>query len=141
MSLYSQQSSQRKRLNFFFLGEIEHHVMPDVQAVLESQKHSDLLKLHFIGQTTSVELLKLLYLSADVLVVNSQCEAFGRVIIEAMSFEIPVIATKCGGPKEILVHGRTGFLYDTGMWYCCENHLNAYMPASLMSSMILVILL
>ncbi|HWQ34608.1 MAG TPA: glycosyltransferase [Blastocatellia bacterium] len=37
-------------------------------------------------------------------------EPFGRVIIEAMAMEKPVIATGMGGPLEIIEHGRDGIL-------------------------------
>ena len=46
----------------------------------------------------------------DVLVSCSEKEAFGRVMIEAMSLKKPVVATDCGGPREIVVNGKTGYL-------------------------------
>ena len=36
------------------------------------------------------------------------------VVIEGMSYAKPVIATRCGGPEEILEDGKTGFLVDVG---------------------------
>jgi len=51
----------------------------------------------------------------DVVVHASvQPEPFGRVIVEAMAMKRPVIATKAGGPLEIIEHGRTGFLVPPG---------------------------
>jgi ADP-heptose:LPS heptosyltransferase/glycosyltransferase involved in cell wall biosynthesis len=41
-------------------------------------------------------------------------ESFGRVIIEAFSCGVPVIATKVGGYKEIIDAGRDGILVDPG---------------------------
>lgn len=46
----------------------------------------------------------------DLLVVSSWAEPFGRVIIEAMAAEKPVIATNAGGSPEIIVDGKTGLL-------------------------------
>jgi L-malate glycosyltransferase len=46
----------------------------------------------------------------DVLLLPSSEEPFGRVLVEAMALEVPVVATEVGGPKEILEHGREGFL-------------------------------
>ena len=46
----------------------------------------------------------------DVLVISSEQESFGLTAIEALSMETPVVATRCGGPEEILVDGDTGLL-------------------------------
>lgn len=48
--------------------------------------------------------------SFDVLVHPSKREAFGRVIMEAMSLAVPVVATACGGPEEIIKDGESGYL-------------------------------
>ena len=48
----------------------------------------------------------------DVLVVASENEPFGRVVIEAMACETPVVAFRCGGPAEIIEHDRTGLLAE-----------------------------
>ncbi|TDG00324.1 glycosyltransferase family 4 protein [Paenibacillus piri] len=52
--------------------------------------------------------------AADVLWLCSDNEPFGRVIIEAMSQAVPVVATRSGGVPEIIEHGRSGFLYEVG---------------------------
>lgn len=46
----------------------------------------------------------------DVLIHCAPNEPFGRVIIEAMALEKPVVAYDSGGVKEIVKHGATGFL-------------------------------
>jgi len=48
--------------------------------------------------------------AADVFVLPSLAEPFGLVLIEAMSLGKPVIATKAGGPVEIVEDGVTGLL-------------------------------
>lgn len=50
----------------------------------------------------------------DVEIVGTRCEAFGRVTIEAMRSSNPVIGTDSGGTKELVSHGRNGFLYSYG---------------------------
>lgn len=51
---------------------------------------------------------------ADFVVVPSfRKEAFGLVNVEAMATGVPVIATKAGGMKEIIVHEQTGYLLDS----------------------------
>jgi glycosyltransferase involved in cell wall biosynthesis len=46
----------------------------------------------------------------DVLVISSEQESFGLTAIEALAMETPVVATRCGGPEEILEDGVTGLL-------------------------------
>ena len=46
----------------------------------------------------------------DVLALPSNVEPAGRVVIEAMAMEKPVVATNAGGPPEVVVDGVTGFL-------------------------------
>lgn len=41
-------------------------------------------------------------------------EPFGRVIVEAMLAKTPIIASKAGGPEEIILHDKTGYLYPLG---------------------------
>lgn len=41
--------------------------------------------------------------ASNVLVLPSLAETFGVVVIEAMSTGIPVIATRCGGPEDIVL--------------------------------------
>ncbi len=48
--------------------------------------------------------------AADVIVVPSLNEAFGRIIIEAMACSKPVIATNVGGIPEIIENGKNGLL-------------------------------
>ena len=52
-----------------------------------------------------------LYALVDVLVHASvRDEPFGRVIVEGMAASRPVVATRGGGPSEIVRDGETGFL-------------------------------
>lgn len=53
-----------------------------------------------------------LYLKTLALITHSQYEAGGRVIIEAMSQAIPVIATPTGFAKDLIVDWYNGFLVD-----------------------------
>lgn len=54
--------------------------------------------------------LEKIYPLMDVFVLPSTYEPFGNVLIEAMSFGIPVVATNVGGIPEIIIDGVTGFL-------------------------------
>lgn len=52
--------------------------------------------------------------AADVVLVCSRKEAFGRTALEAMLLGKPVIASNAGGLPEIVSDGITGFLYRPG---------------------------
>ncbi|RZC87736.1 hypothetical protein C5167_028189 [Papaver somniferum] len=41
-------------------------------------------------------------------------ECFGRITIEAMAFQLPVLGTAAGGTTEIVVDGSTGWLHPVG---------------------------
>ncbi len=46
----------------------------------------------------------------DVLLVPSWEEPLGRTVLEGMAMGRPVVATSRGGPRELVEHGRTGWL-------------------------------
>jgi glycosyltransferase involved in cell wall biosynthesis len=46
----------------------------------------------------------------DIFCLPSLSEAFGIAMLEAMGAGVPVVATDCQGPSEILEHGKTGVL-------------------------------
>ncbi len=48
----------------------------------------------------------------DIFCVPSLQEGFGLVAVEAMFHHLPVIATKVGGLKEIVIDGQTGYLIN-----------------------------
>lgn len=49
----------------------------------------------------------------DVLAVPSQAfESFGFMIVEAMAFKVPVVATRLGGIPEVLPDGQGGYCVD-----------------------------
>jgi glycosyltransferase involved in cell wall biosynthesis len=52
--------------------------------------------------------------AARVLALSSRHEAFGLVCVEALAHGLPVVATDCGGPAEILVAPTLGTLVPIG---------------------------
>lgn len=63
--------------------------------------------VYFLGHREDVpSFLK----SIDIFVLPSLQETFSIATIEALAASKPVVATRCGGPEEIIVDGNTGFL-------------------------------
>jgi len=52
--------------------------------------------------------------SLDLLVLPSQTEAFGRVLLEAMQAGTPIVATDTGGIPEVVKHEYNGLLVSYG---------------------------
>jgi glycosyltransferase involved in cell wall biosynthesis len=50
------------------------------------------------------------YETADVLILPSLYEGFGRVVMESYLFDTPAVATTCSGPEDIILDEETGFL-------------------------------
>ncbi|MGO4109168.1 glycosyltransferase family 4 protein [Paenibacillus sp. YAF4_2] len=81
----------------------------------ELHQLADQLKVkHYIRFTGFREDVDEICCASDLLLLCSENEPFGRVIIEAMAQGTPVIATNGGGVTEIIQHGRNGLLYSTG---------------------------
>jgi glycosyltransferase involved in cell wall biosynthesis len=54
------------------------------------------------------------FAAADAVVLTSEREQFGQVLVEAMASELPVVATRTLGPESIVDDGRTGWLTPPG---------------------------
>jgi glycosyltransferase involved in cell wall biosynthesis len=67
-------------------------------------------RVQFLGAKDGIEFLMPNY---DGFVLASAWEGFGLVVAEAMACELPVVATRSGGPQEILGETESaGFLVD-----------------------------
>jgi L-malate glycosyltransferase len=72
---------------------------------------------HICGSITfigSLPLVEEVLVGADVFLLPSESESFGLAALEAMSCEVPVVATRAGGVPEVVVDGETGFLCAVG---------------------------
>ena len=53
-----------------------------------------------------------LYAGLDIKVFPSRFDTFGNVILEAFAYGMPVISYNCKGPKDLIQHGKSGFLAE-----------------------------
>ncbi len=69
-------------------------------------------RVRFLGERADIPQL----LRASDIVVHSavEPEPFGRVVVEGMLAQRPVIASDDGGVREVITHGRTGWLVRPG---------------------------
>lgn len=68
--------------------------------------------VHFYEPIINIEEI---YQEASILVMTSRTEGFGMVLIEAMSFGLPVIAYDCPvGPDSVITNNVDGYLIENG---------------------------
>ena len=96
-------------VRFLIAGEAymgEEHLKTELQEYISSKGLENTVIL--LGQ---VDDMPSFYAGLDVFVLPStQPEPFGLVVIEAMEFGLPVVATNHGGPTEIITQGEDGWL-------------------------------
>ena len=68
--------------------------------------------IDYVGFLNTEELQKQLGQCSALLMTPRWLEAFGNVAIESLACGVPVIAYSRGGPAEIVLHGKTGFLVE-----------------------------
>jgi len=51
---------------------------------------------------------------SDLFLLPSEDESFGLAALEAMSCQVPVVASDTGGLRELISHGKDGYLVDVG---------------------------
>ncbi|MBI5823591.1 MAG: glycosyltransferase family 4 protein [Chloroflexi bacterium] len=62
---------------------------------------------------------------AHILVVPSSYEGFGIVYLEGMGFGLPAIGTTAGAAREIIEHGKTGYLIEPNDSTTLAQHIAA----------------
>jgi O-antigen biosynthesis protein len=101
---------RRKRsVELVIAGYAEPEYQTYLQGIIDSELISDYI--HIVPFQENI--LPIVH-SADLVLVCSKMEAFGRVTLEAMLMEKPVIATNTGGTLEMIFDEKTGLLYTPG---------------------------
>ena len=70
-------------------------------------------KVKFLGRVSYEEIPTLMHYS-DILILPSVHEGFGRVLLEAMSMHLPIIASNVGGIPLVIDDGKDGLLFEAG---------------------------
>lgn len=65
----------------------------------------------FLGKQDNLEEL---YSISDLMLLLSEKESFGLVLLEAMACGVPCIGTNVGGIPEVITNGETGFICKVG---------------------------
>ena len=102
-------SEQNSKLKFLIIGEQKFYGNDHYYRSLAQQSQQKGLEgtLKFIDFENDIAAVMA---SIDVLVLFSKYESFGRVLIEAMAMEKPVITSDAGGPAEIIEDKKSGIL-------------------------------
>lgn len=117
--LYAGRLSKEKGI--FDLPEIYDRIksrLPDVRLVVAGsgpaqeelqQRLPDALFTGWVDKNR----MKQFYASLDIKLFPTRFDTFGNVILEAMTYGMPVISYNCKGPKSIIENNINGFLVET----------------------------
>lgn len=99
-----QKLNGQTRLSIYGDGDLRHELADQI----EKLGLSDRVRMR--GTVPAAEALG----QCDVLVLPSEAEGFGLVLIEAMAAGVPVVATDAPGIRDVIRHERTGLLVPVG---------------------------
>jgi len=87
---------------------------PEKHPIMESIKGTSIENdVLFLGKQ---ENLSELYSIADLMLLLSEKESFGLVLLEAMACGVPCIGTNVGGIPEVINNGENGYIVELGDW-------------------------
>jgi glycosyltransferase involved in cell wall biosynthesis len=96
-------------------------------------------KTRFMGYLLDEYSTALVYNAADVFIAPSLAEAFGYVVMEALSCGTPVVGFNVGGIPDMISHKENGYLakykdaadVTEGIKYCLQNRIKGYLLADI----------
>jgi len=102
-------------LSMTFVGEGPYR--QELQARLASVSN-----VFFTGVIHGEDLASI-FASADIMVFPSLTDTFGNSVVEALASGVPCITSNQGGPKEIIIDGQCGFIFDPKFEYDLQSKL------------------
>ncbi|MHA6251119.1 N-acetyl-alpha-D-glucosaminyl L-malate synthase BshA [Oceanobacillus sp. CAU 1775] len=85
---------------------------PEYSTMKKLVQKLDIVKdVLFLGKQNNIsEIISM----ADIMLLLSEKESFGLVLLEGMACGVPSVATNIGGIPEVIDHGETGYMVDMG---------------------------
>ncbi len=102
---------QQRAVELIIVGGGNEAFSRSLEKIIQTEKAEHYVRI-LPHQDEVLEIIK----SADVLLLCSKMEGFGRVILEAMLMGTAVISTNTGGTQEMVINGKTGLLYTPGRY-------------------------
>lgn len=92
-------------------------------------------RTRFMGYLLDEYSTVLVYNAADVFIAPSLAEAFGYVVMEALSCGTPVVGFNVGGIRDMISHKENGYLakykdaadVSEGIKFCLQNNIKGYL--------------
>jgi glycosyltransferase involved in cell wall biosynthesis len=122
--LFAGRLAEQKRVRDLITSlDLLQHIQPDVRTLiagdgplrdeLEEAAHAHQLdgRVQFLGHRDDVPRL---LAAADLVVLPSAYEGLPNLVLEAMQFRKPVVATAAPGTTEVVIDGETGLLVPVG---------------------------
>ena len=101
--------TEKNNLHFVIVGARQNDYLNKIKNLITKNKLDK--KIHLISETKDVFDY---YLISDIFVCSSFIESFPRITLEAMAFELPIIATNVFGIPEQIDNGKEGILIPPG---------------------------
>jgi len=86
---------------------------PEEREFLEKIKDGDLHNIEYLGWVSGKKKIDL-YRNCDIFLLPSYYEGMPMVLLEAIGSGLPVIASRVGGVREIVIEGENGYLLKPG---------------------------
>jgi glycosyltransferase involved in cell wall biosynthesis len=91
------------------VGNTKEPLLGELVALARSLGVND--RVHFLGFVADTAPL---FQDANVYALSSSSEGFSISTLEALASRLPIVATRCGGPEEIVIDGETALLVTPG---------------------------